>query len=423
MDVDGPAFKDGHAPSLAVQGASPALGTGGFASGGLATRSHDEGRQKAGGLSIMTPANAEGGFQVGFSPAFDRRRIRRIADRQYPYLLQSAISPRGGPSPQPSARSAVVGLYPSPQGPGQTQPRSASASSQPGSGPLSGRPTFPPTAGRPPHSAGYGAPSPSNNGGPSNGMSSIQHPTPSPAGYGPSSSSARAGLSHFAGAQQQRPLSPANIESQKTIFLNPFERFYDALVDSRTLQMTLTDMSMRTSELHRRGDEDLRRFNHTHSQAANLLNTLQASSTSLQDMVRKEVAVVREETRREVELVWKRIRQLEQGFTAAGLQIPPPLPAAASSIARTPTTTTTTAAAASSSTTRKAALEDDEDDELEEEARTSSGEEGPGGGGGGPSTRGGRRSSARGGRAGGTGRGGAPAKAPKGTRGGGKIGA
>ena len=74
MDVDGPAAKEtGGAPSVAVQGSSPALGTGGFSSGGLATRSHDEGRQKAGGLSIKTPSSAEGGPLVRSAIPFPLR--------------------------------------------------------------------------------------------------------------------------------------------------------------------------------------------------------------------------------------------------------------------------------------------------------------------------------------------------------------
>lgn len=47
------------APDVEVQAASPALGSGGFSSGGLATRSHEEGRAKAGGLSILTPASKD----------------------------------------------------------------------------------------------------------------------------------------------------------------------------------------------------------------------------------------------------------------------------------------------------------------------------------------------------------------------------
>ena len=258
---------------------------------------------------------------------------------------------------------------------------------------------------------------------------SAQQPGPSPAGYGtPSSSyppgSARAGPSHFAGAQQQRPLSPGAVslaqDTQKTTFMAPFERFYDALVDSRTLQMTLTDLSMRTSEIHRRGEEDLRRFNHTHSQAANLLNTLQASSTSLQDMVRKEVAVVREETRIEVAGLWKRIRQLEGGLTAAGMQVPPATPSSSSApLSRGLSVNSATTAAPVQAAKRAASELADEDDQLaggDGSAPTSEGEDG-----GGPSAKGARRAS-RGAKAGGSGRGGAPAKAPKGTRGGGKVG-
>ncbi|KAL7417953.1 hypothetical protein BDY24DRAFT_437453 [Mrakia frigida] len=322
MDVD---VKPEVAPAVEVQAASPALASGGFSSGGLATRTHEEGRAKAGGLSIFTPASVD--------------------------AAQSVPSPRtGGPSPKPLSARPVFPQNPSqpdtffpppqqeryaPQAAGQP-PRSASSSSQHQSsnGAPSSRPSIPPRV----PSNGY----PSNGGGNTpNGMS--HHPMPSPAAYGgsqqqqqqqppynpPGSARGPPSASYYAQHRQHSPSPPPS--NQKNTFLAPFERFYDALVDSRTLQQTVSDLSARSTDIHRRGEDEIRRFQHTHQQAANLLNTLQVSSTSLQEMVRKEVAVVREETRREVEAIWKRVRQLEGGFTAAGLAIPPPLPSTSTS--------------------------------------------------------------------------------------------
>lgn len=132
---------------------------------------------------------------------------------------------------------------------------------------------------------------------------------------------------------QHRPPSPGSPHDlkQKALFLSPFERFYDALVDSRTLQATLGDLAVRGNELQRRADDQITRGEEHHRRSVAVLHTLQASSSSLQDMVRKEVNVVRQESMREMDVLWRRVRQLEDGFTNAGLEIPP-APGSASSV-------------------------------------------------------------------------------------------
>lgn len=62
-----------------------------------------------------------------------------------------------------------------------------------------------------------------------------------------------------------------------------------------------------------------------HRRSASVLGTLQASSASLQDMVRSEVAVVRDEACRELDAVRRRVDQLEEGLRDAGLEPPAPL--------------------------------------------------------------------------------------------------
>lgn len=74
--------------------------------------------------------------------------------------------------------------------------------------------------------------------------------------------------------------------------------------------------------MHRRSEDQIHRVEDHHRRSVAVLNTLQASSTSLQDMVRKEVAVVREETRREIEALWRRNKQLEEAMVKGGLEIP-----------------------------------------------------------------------------------------------------
>jgi hypothetical protein len=185
-----------------------------------------------------------------------------------------------------------------------------------------------------------------------NGVTTSPYP---PAGYPPSGRPPYPPPHQYAYPLPTRPHSP-----ERTTFLGPFERFYDALVDSRTLQSTLADLSTRASDMHRRSEDQIHRVEEHHRRSVAVLNTLQASSSSLQEMVRKEVAVVREELRREVESLWSRNKQLEEALVRGGLEVPPP-------IASTPVRA---ASSASMPRASSSALEEDELSATGEEGET-----------------------------------------------------
>ena len=116
------------------------------------------------------------------------------------------------------------------------------------------------------------------------------------------------------------PTPPSPTSAHKATFLAPFEKFYDALLDSRTLQSSQVALEHKTQDLHRQAAGLVHALEEHHRRAASVLGTLQASSQSLQEMVRAEVAVVRDEGRREMAAVLQRVEELEAKLEEARLK-------------------------------------------------------------------------------------------------------
>jgi hypothetical protein len=116
------------------------------------------------------------------------------------------------------------------------------------------------------------------------------------------------------------PTPPSPTSAHKATFLAPFEKFYDALLDSRTLQSSQVALEHKTQDLHRQAAGLVHALEEHHRRAASVLGTLQASSQSLQEMVRAEVAVVRDESRREMAAVLRRVEELESKLEEARQQ-------------------------------------------------------------------------------------------------------
>lgn len=267
---------------------------------------------KFGGLSIRTTgAVADGGQKVRPTLIPSSSSAGTDLTTCLPNTLQSApLTSQGVPGPLASARPPPVTTPYAP-----TYPAAASQAAYPlaRSASASGAPV---SASRTP-SGSYPRAYPNGH---------VPPPLPSPSyqqhTFPQQPSSVRHPQPPY--ALSQSPPSPPN--AHKATFLAPFEKFYDALLDSRTLQTSQTSLEHKTQDLHRQSTTLLHTLEEHHRRSVSVLNTLQISSSSLQDMVRKEVQVVREETSRELDTLRSRVVQLEEGFKEAGLDVPPPTP-------------------------------------------------------------------------------------------------
>lgn len=188
--------------------------------------------------------------------------------------------------------------------------RSASGSG----GPIGSRPSSTNAYGQRPPAPGYGPP---------NGH--VMAPLPSPGYQQHAFGQPVVGVAPPRGIHPQpypaAPTPPSPTSAHKATFLAPFEKFYDALLDSRTLQSSQVALEHKTQDLHRQAAGLVHALEEHHRRAASVLGTLQASSQSLQDMVRAEVAVVRDESRRELAVVLRRVERLEAKLEAAAANV------------------------------------------------------------------------------------------------------